>query len=444
MPAENVFALQDQVTEKIVNALAIELTPEEVKSTQKAKTVSSEAYDEYLKGQEQYRQGTPKSYLEAAEHFKRAVELDPGYGLAYAALAAAYWNSARNGWSLELGLTYTEAASQSREYLNEARKEPSPLAHQVASERASHLRHKPDEALAEAKSAIAMDPNDPSGHLAMANALIKAKRPNESVESIQHAMRLDPHYPASYLRRLGRAQLADGQFEAAAATLESAIERNPQDERAMVFLAATYGYLDQKEKAVDTVQKANTVRAGLGRGALTWENVDVELYLGRFLFTGIAGMKGDRDVLREGLRKAGVDRGYGWVPLVTTVGTGGSEAAEHDTAYEVDGATSIGVETAKQLHERGVPFIEVSTLMWLKERVPGAHLMDWIFGEFNERRLSQVVDKSEDVVISGRPYVRSTANACAAAVTWGYKKVYCFPEGSLGWQHAGYPIEKGH
>ena len=81
--------------------------------------------------------------------------------------------------------------------------------------------------------------------------------------------------------------------------------------------------------------------------------------------------------------------------------------------------------------------------MWLKERVPGAYLMDWIFGEFNERRLSQVVDKSEDVVISGRPHVRSTANACAAAVAWGYKKVYCFPEGSLGWQHAGYPIEKG-
>ena len=444
---EDVFALQDQVTEKIVKALAVELTPEDVKSTQKVKMGNSEAYDEYLKGQEQYRRGTPKSYIAAIEHFGRAIELDPDYSRGYASLAAVYWNSARNGWSRELGLTYSDAASQSREYLAAAMKEPSPLAHQIASERAAFLRHRPDQALSEAQMAIALDSSDPAGHLAMAVALIKAKRPGEAVEATQRAMRLDPHYPASYLRRLGRAQLADRQFEAAATTLKSAIERNPLDEWAMVFLAAAYGHLGRGEKAVATAQTADVLRAELGKGALTWENVDAELYDSRYIETGSGGMEGDKGIIREGLRKAGVDRGFVWLPLVTTIEDDddrcvGCTLGFH-TVYEVDGATTIDAETAKSLHERDVPFIEIDPRKWFRTRIPGAHLMDWTFGELNERRLSQIVDRNGEVVISGQYYERNAANAAAAAVTWGFSKVYYFPEGFDGWKKAGYPIERG-
>ena len=336
----DIFALQDQVTQQIVAALTIELTPEEAESSQNQKTGDNKAYDLYLKGLEQFHRGTPEDYAQAVDHFERAIELDPTYSRTYAALAAVYWNSARNGWSRELGLTYTKAASRSREYLIQAMKEPSPLAHQVASERAATLQRRPDKALSEAQRAIALDSNDPVGHLAMANALIKAKRPGEAVGSIQHAMRLDPHYPTSYLKRLGRAQLADQQFEAAATTLETAIERNPHDERAMVFLVAAYGYLDRKEKANAVIDKANALRTRLGRGAFTWENVDVEIYASR---TSWSGMKGDRGGLREGLRKAGIDKGFGWTGLIGTVA---------DDKYEVDGATTISVEAAKALHER--------------------------------------------------------------------------------------------
>ena len=434
---DDVFALQDQVTEKIVTALAIELTPREVQGTHKGKTRKIEAYDEYLKGQDEFRRGTPAGYLAAVKHFERAVASDPSYGLAYAALAAVYWNSARNGWSTELGLTYTESSSQSREYLREAMKTPSPLAHQVASERASHLRSSPVEAISEAEAAIELDANDPAGHLAMANALIKANQPELAVTSTQRAMRLDPHYPASYLRRLGRAQLTDLQFEAAVSTLENAIHRNPEDEWAMVFLVAAYGHLGLSEKAMATIERLNSLRNKLGRGNVTWENVDVEMYMSRSRYTG---MLGDRDVIREGLNKAGVKRGFEWISLISTVGGGASDT----THYEVSGATNIDVETALLLYQRGVPFVETITRSWLRGHIPGAHLMEWFDGEFNEQRLSQLVDKNAAVVITGMRLNRRTAEACASAVAWGFRKVNCFMAGISGWRKAGYPIQTGN
>ena len=439
---DDVFALQDQVTGKIVSALQVELTPEEAKGTQGIKTRNTEAYDEYLKGQEQFHQGTPQNYAESINHFERTIRLDPDFGQAHASLAAVYWNSATKGWSLKLGLTYDDAASLAKDHLDQAMRNPSPLAHQVASERAADFRPKADEALAEAEMAIALDANDPAGYLAMANALIEANRPKEAVESIQHAMRLNPHYPASYLTRLGKAQMADRQFEMAAATLESAITRNPQDDWAMVFLAAVYGHLDQKEKADAILKNVGELRASLGKGSLTWESVDVELFRSRG-FGGVrfTGMRGGRDIVRDGLLKAGVERGFEWIPLVTTV-EASSSVAGSEAEYQVEGATTISVEAAKELHARGVPFVETAPRVWLRGHVPGAHLMDWFTGEFNKQRLSQVIDNSGEVVISGWYFQRHAASASAAAVSWGFKNVYYFPAGLRGWQRAGYPVEK--
>ena len=119
---------------------------------------------------------------------------------------------------------------QTRRTLREAMEEPSALTHQVASETAAYFRRQPKKALTEAERSIALDANDPAGHLAMANALLKAGKPAEAAESMHQAMRLDPYYPASYLTRLGRAQFAMGQFQDAAATLERAASRNPNDD----------------------------------------------------------------------------------------------------------------------------------------------------------------------------------------------------------------------
>jgi tetratricopeptide (TPR) repeat protein/rhodanese-related sulfurtransferase len=424
-PLDDIFALQDKVTQKIVTALAVNFTTEEEASRARVKTKNPKAYDAFLQGWEHYRRGTPADFAKAVSYFKQATKEDPSYGRAHSALAAVYWNSVRSGWWINsLGLTHTPAREQTRRYLAKAMEDPSALTHQVASEMAANYRPQADEALAEAERAIALDINDPAGYLAMATALLKAGRPTEAVESVRKAMGLDPHYPASYLTRLAQAEFALGQYEDAAATLERAASRNPEDDWTFVYLAAAYGHLGRAADAKTALNKANALRAKAGWGALTLQTV------GHPYFRWV----GDREPLREGLLKAGVESGSDWVALVTTGPSG----------YECKGATTIDVKTAKALHDRDVPFVDVHD-RWPWGHIPGAYFRELWTGEFNEVRLFEIVDKAEEVVIyssgGGRAH-GSAANACAQALTWGFQKVYFFAEGLPRWKTAGYPVEK--
>ncbi|MGI9303802.1 MAG: tetratricopeptide repeat protein [Gammaproteobacteria bacterium] len=423
----DVFTLQDNVTQQIVAELAVSLTTEEEAGQAHIETTSPKAYDAFLQGWEHYQRGTRDEYSKAVPFFEQAIRTDPSYRRAHAALAAVYWNSYTNWWWEEsLGLTSFQAYEQLRRSLKQSMEQPTALTYQVAAERAAFFKRTPDEALSEARRALALDRNDPAGHLAMATALMKAGRPGDAAERVRTAMRLDPHYPASYLTRLAQTQFALGQFEEAAATLERAASRNPNDDWTFAYLAATYGHLGRETEAKAAIENANTLRAEAGWGALTVLLVRHP----RFKWVG------DRAALREGLRKAGVESGSEWWALITRGSSG----------TEVKGATTIDVEKAKALHNRGVPFIDVF-LHWHQGHIPGARflwLSENIGWEFNEVRLGKIVNKNEEVVIYTSHFDRKGAlNACAVAVTWGFQKVYCFPDGLASWIAAGYPVEKG-
>jgi TolB-like protein/DNA-binding winged helix-turn-helix (wHTH) protein/Flp pilus assembly protein TadD/rhodanese-related sulfurtransferase len=420
---DDIFSMQDRITKEIVSALAITLTGYEKEHLEQVETTNPEAYDAFLRGWVRYRQGGPEDLTRALSHFEQAIELDPGYARAHTALAASYWSIAWNGWWRNLDLIPSLAMERTRLALKKALAKPSALAHQVASEKAAHLLRKPDEALAQAKRAIALDSNDPAGHLAMSTALLKADRPAEAVESVRRAMRLDPHYPASYLTRLGQAQFAMGEYQPAAASLETAARLNPDDDWTYVYLTATYGQLGRTQEAKESLRNANVLRAKAGWGALT-----VLTTLDRY-FKWI----GDPNPLREGLRKAGVDVGGQWQQLITGV-----------PGQEVKGAITIDVETARAFHDSGVPFIDIS-FIWFEKRIPDAYRLAIWTGEFNEVRLSELVDKSREFVIyhGGGGSPRRTYQAVAQAVSWGFEKVRYFPQGLDNWDAAGLPIEIG-
>jgi hypothetical protein len=100
----DVFALQDRVTGRIVDALAVSLTAREQRARERAETAVPEAYDAFLKGWEHAQTRTPEQYVKALEYFQRAVELDPDYARAHAAIASVYWKSWWEGWYATLGV----------------------------------------------------------------------------------------------------------------------------------------------------------------------------------------------------------------------------------------------------------------------------------------------------------------------------------------------------
>jgi adenylate cyclase len=253
---DDVFALQDRVTRKIVAALALNLTPGEERRQAERETDNPEAYDAFLQGWEFYRRFTAEDFVKAVPYFERAVALDPDYGHAYAALAATYFQSWLRGykWTAKVNpgdgdfLSWNGAREKSEEYLELAMQAPTPLAHRLASRMHSDYRQF-DKAVVEAERAVGLDPNDPEGYLAMAWALIFTGRAEEAVGAINKGMRLDPRYPATYLYALGVAQLGQGQYEAAATALERALTRNPENKVVHAPLAAANAYLGRAEKA---------------------------------------------------------------------------------------------------------------------------------------------------------------------------------------------------
>ncbi len=190
------------------------------------------------------------------------MKLDPDYGQAWATLASIYWTAYRNGFSWSLivkpentpQISWVGARDKAEKYLARAKRNPTPLAHQVESLIWSDYRQF-DKALVEAEQAVALDQNDPAGHLAMAWALVFAGRPEEAISFAENAIRLDPYFPANYRFALGTAQLMLERYTAAETTLKSAFELNPGDMEILAPLAVAYAQLGQKEEAKAALQK---------------------------------------------------------------------------------------------------------------------------------------------------------------------------------------------
>lgn len=87
---DDIFDIQEMVSEKIVQALKIQLTREEQAMLGKRYTDNTEAYELYLKGRHFWKQRNEESLKSAIRHFEMALEKDPDYALAWAGVADAY------------------------------------------------------------------------------------------------------------------------------------------------------------------------------------------------------------------------------------------------------------------------------------------------------------------------------------------------------------------
>ncbi len=443
---EDIFDLQDQVTEQIVAALAVSLTGEEQAQQARHGTENAAAHDAYLQGWAHYKLLTPEELAKAVPFFEEAIRLDPDYAQAHAALASLYWDVYQNDWAFDLGMPSSRAESRANEHLEEAFKSPTPLAHALQA-RIFAAWGFPGEALGEAQKAVELDANDATALAGLASALIQADRPGEGLDSIEQAMRLDPHYPPSYLITLGAAQFGLESYEEAAATFERAVRRNPDNELPLIYLAAAYGHLGRIKDGDAVMEAANDLRDQAGLGGLSLEQDEQQWYSpfeGEIDFKRFGG-RPVQDRVRTGLSDIPALK---WQYLVIPHPVYGL----NNTWWEVEGATSVDATTAKSLYDLGVTFIFTADAEWWKEgHIPGAvHLSldrpkDPAKKRFKEATLLEVVGKSTEVVFysGSTESARWAVFASAMALTWGFTQVYYFDGGLFAWHQAGYPVETG-
>ena len=234
---KDVFALQDEVTQKIVGVLAVKLTVPEKDRLGRAPTRNLEAYDDVLRGLEYHRRTTKEANAEARKMFARAVELDPDYAMAYAALGFAHLQAWQFQWSRdpETLQRALELAQQAIAH-DDSLAGPHSLLGQVYLWKKEHER-----AIAEAERAVGLAPNDADSYETLAEVLAWSGRADAAIRYIKEAMRLDPQYPFFYLWTLGHAYYLTGRSDEAIATLKKVVERNPNFIAAHAFLAVLYG-----------------------------------------------------------------------------------------------------------------------------------------------------------------------------------------------------------
>lgn len=243
---KDVFAVQDDITARIVSALEVKLTAEEKQRAARRYTVSVDAYDAFLRGQSYFARRTLEDNLAARKAYEQATALDRNFARAYSALALTYTNEYRFRWQDDSKASLARALSLAQEAVS--LDDTLPQTYWVLGHVRMH-RHEFAESMEAEKQAIRLDPNFADSYMALASTMIYQNEADAALPLIRKAMRLNPRYPAQYAEILGRAYFVLHRYEEAVVALRDSIERNANMLPAYVLLTAASVALGNTDEA---------------------------------------------------------------------------------------------------------------------------------------------------------------------------------------------------
>ncbi len=213
---EDVFAIQDEISASIVEALRVVLSDDEKKAIEQVPTANVEAYGFYLRGRQYFHQHRRKNHEYARQMFERAIELDPGYALAYAGVA--------------------DCCSFLYQYFDASQ---------------SNLKR----ADAASLRAVELAPGLAEAHASRGLAVSLKGGFDEAKREFETAVRLDPKsFEAAYF--YARACVAQGDNESAGKWFERAVAIRPEDYASHALLATVYSALGRKDDSIQASRRA--------------------------------------------------------------------------------------------------------------------------------------------------------------------------------------------
>lgn len=275
----DVFTYEDFISERVANALNLELTGAQFERLTKRPTENSGAYWAYLKGRFHWKKRAPENFKTAMEYFKYASDRDPNYGLAYSGLADCY--ALLNYYGLmppSVGMAKAKDAAmralEADEKLAEAHASLALVKFwydwdwsgaELEFERAialnpsyatAHQWHcwylvamgRHQEAIAAGMRALELDPLTPAINMALGKSYFFSRMFDDSIRQCKHTLELDPNFiPARYF--LGQSYEQKGMHSQAMAHYEKAVELTGSFHLGRAIIAHAWAGLGDKAAA---------------------------------------------------------------------------------------------------------------------------------------------------------------------------------------------------
>ncbi|MGH7863707.1 MAG: adenylate/guanylate cyclase domain-containing protein [Candidatus Binataceae bacterium] len=246
-------AFQDEVTQRIAQALSLELVDAESRSSRRSRPANPDAVDLAMQAWSLLNQPANKQrFREARDILETSLGMDGQLADSLVGLAYVLVANADRG----LSDSPDQDVDRAEELVNKALAlEPKmAAAHRVKSWIFGYRSRLP-EAIAAAEMAIALNRNDSVAHRLLALRELQAGHPERSRAVIEQAMRLSPRDPNHWgsLAILARAQIALGESEAALTNLRSAIAANPDVTFIRLYFATAYGRMGRDKEAREAI-----------------------------------------------------------------------------------------------------------------------------------------------------------------------------------------------
>ena len=260
---DDVFALQDKISQEIVSALEVNLSEGEQARLWRQRAGDPRVYEQFLRGRALYQQFTTRTNAQARQKFEAAIQLNPEFAIAYVFLGYTYSDEVRWGWSSDPDQSLRMQSDMVRKALE---LDPDLVEAHAAVAYFHLLRREHDEATALAERLAPLGPSNAETHHMAAMIFNYSGLPEQGMSLAKQAIRLSPMAYGNYLTELGHSHCLLGQYDEAIAVLRPVLADLPfwRTTRALLVLA-----LYESSRLGDARTEANEVLRAAPRFSLS-------------------------------------------------------------------------------------------------------------------------------------------------------------------------------
>jgi adenylate cyclase len=252
---EDIFAIQDELTFKILKELQVKLTDGEQARLYSRGTENIDAYLKVWQARSYFHHLDKGGNIAARQICEEVIALDPKWEVPYSLLGFTHWLDVAHGYSDNPEESVKKAFQYAQKAISLSE---SAIAHALLSFMYLHTRQY-DKALEEGEKSVALSPNSADVYAWYSNTLYLAGEPAKGISLAEKALRMNPFPPSWYYNMLGWCYGVLGDYGRAMQASEKAINIEPTNIRARLSLIVSYVMSGRKEEAYAQAQEVLSI-----------------------------------------------------------------------------------------------------------------------------------------------------------------------------------------